>query len=72
MHAGPFWCAQSDVAIAVSSCMKEPEGILVPYLVGITRTTALSGTIDLPDHMRHSRVFLFSGKLDTVVVQGDT
>ena len=67
---GPFWCAEDNVEIALHACMTNPEYIDVNYLVGITKTTALTGTIDAPSHMRSSRVWLFSGTQDTVVVPG--
>ena len=68
--AGPFWCAQDDIEIALSSCMVKPELISVAELVAITYTTALSKSIDYPSHLSSDRVFLFSGTLDTVVDPG--
>lgn len=70
LAAGPFWCAQDDIEIALSSCMVKPELISVAELVAITYTTALSKSIDYPSHLSSDRVFLFSGTLDTVVDPG--
>ena len=68
--SGPFWCAQDDVAIALSACMKSPDLISVDKLVTITYTTALSDSIDNPTNMASDRVYLFSGTKDTVVNPG--
>jgi hypothetical protein len=67
---GPYYCAQDDLAIALSTCMKDPELILLTELEAITRTTALSGFIDGVDHMETSRVFILHGSQDIVVRQG--
>ena len=67
---GPFWCAQDDIAIALSACMTKPELISVSSLVAVTGTTAISRTIDEPSNMKNHKVFLFSGTNDTIVVPG--
>jgi hypothetical protein len=67
---GPYYCARDDLAIALSTCMKDPELIMLPELEAITRTTALSGFIDGVDHMATSRVFILHGSQDIVVKQG--
>jgi hypothetical protein len=67
---GPYFCAQDDLAIALSSCMKDPESISLIELESITRATALSGLIDGVDHMKTSRVFIIHGSQDAVVNQG--
>jgi hypothetical protein len=67
---GPYYCAQDDLAIALSTCMKLPESISLTELETITRTTALSGFIDAVDHMKTSRVFILHGSQDIVVKQG--
>lgn len=67
---GPFWCAQDDVDIALSACMKKPSLIDVSELVTITHTTALTTTIDFPRNLKGDRVYLFSGTKDSVVVSG--
>ena len=51
--------------------MKSPQLIFVPELISITQTTALTGTIDLPGHLRNDKVYLFSGTRDTVVDPGE-
>ena len=67
---GPFWCAQAKLPIAITSCMTTPALISVPELVAVTETTALSGFIDSPIHLKDDAVWLFSGLKDTVVDTG--
>ena len=67
---GPYWCAQDNIAVTYSACTTAPGLISVSKLVAITYTTALSLTIDPPSHLKASRVYLFSGTLDSVVVPG--
>jgi hypothetical protein len=56
--------------IALSACTTQPELINVSELVDITRSTELTGTIDLVSNLKGDRVYLFSGTVDTVVKQG--
>ena len=72
LQQGPFWCAQDNVEIALSSCMKKPADISVTELVSITYSTSVTGTIDLPHNLKSDRVYLFSGTKDTVVNPGTT
>jgi hypothetical protein len=67
---GPYFCAQDNLAIALSSCMKDPETISLTDLETITRTTAISGFIDGVEHMKTSRAFILHGSEDIVVKQG--
>lgn len=68
---GPYYCAQNDLEIALSACMLNPELISVQELVEITYSTAATLTIDPPAHMKDDQVYIFSGLLDSVVVQGN-
>ena len=67
---GPFFCAQDDLAVALSSCTKNPELISVAELVSITLTTAATFTIDSPKHIANDRIFVYAGTLDSVVLPG--
>ena len=67
---GPYYCAQSSVAIAVSACATAPSLINVKELVQITKNTERTGTIDSLDNLQTSRVYLLSGSKDTVVTSG--
>ena len=67
---GPFYCSQGLLPVAVTSCMTSPALISVSELITITHTTALSGFIDAPVHLKDDNVWLFSGRKDTVVNSG--
>jgi predicted peptidase len=69
---GPFWCAQDDLEIALSSCMKDPSLISVDELVKITHNTALTDTIDPLTNLVDDKVYLFSGSKDTVIKPGES
>ena len=67
----PFYCAEDNVDIALTSCMKTPALISLATLETITQSTYLTThTIDNPSNLKHSPVWLFSGTSDTEVVQG--
>ena len=66
---GPFFCAQGQLDIALSSCMKGEPAIPIEVNIGETSEMALAGLIDDPRHMSNHRVYLFSGTKDTVVRQ---
>ena len=68
---GPYYCAQSDLKIALTACSLNPDLISVPELVQITYATAGTLTIDPPAHMKDDQVYIFSGLKDHVVVQGN-
>jgi hypothetical protein len=68
--AGPYWCAQANLAIAQTACMTDPQAISVPKLVDATEYAATMRSIDQPSNMKNSRVWLFAGANDSVVVPG--
>lgn len=67
---GPYWCANDNLSTALTTCMVNPDLISVTELVAITHATANTGTIDPPSYLTHDHVYLYSGKLDTVVHPG--
>eukprot|EP00118_Oscarella_pearsei_P009684 m.56535 g.56535 ORF g.56535 m.56535 type:complete len:364 (+) comp34609_c0_seq2:126-1217(+) len=67
---GPYWCAKDDVKIAIDTCMANPQFINVSELVAVTKSAALAGNISSLLNLKTSKVFLFSGRNDTVVRQG--
>ena len=69
LAGGPFYCAQGNAATALGACMKYPDLVDVAALAAITRTTALTGTIDALENLAdgHHRAYLFTGRNDTVV-----
>ncbi|EGD77961.1 hypothetical protein PTSG_09595 [Salpingoeca rosetta] len=66
----PFFCSQANVDIAVTSCMKTPDLIDVDALAAEAVNAALINSIDDTRHMRDAKVWLFTGKKDTVVHPG--
>ena len=68
---GPFWCAQDNLSIAHSSCMKHPDLISVTELVTITYNTAATATIDPLSYLNNDCVYLLAGTLDSVVNPGE-
>ena len=66
--SGPFHCARGLLAIANSACMQCPLLISVPSLVATTKEVVASGSIDNLSYLNESRVFLLSGRKDSVVV----
>jgi poly(3-hydroxybutyrate) depolymerase len=73
---GPYYCAQGDPTTATSvcsctsfACNTQPGSTDVPALIRITDRNARQGSIDptanLPDH----RLWLFSGRIDSIVPQ---
>ena len=65
--AGPYYCAQDDVAIALSSCMSSGNLIDVSYLAQVTRNTAAFGYADEVANLNNARVWIYSAAGDTVV-----
>lgn len=66
----PYYCANGDVSIAQSACMKYPDLISVSELVQATKFAYASDTIDSPAILATSKVYLYSGTLDSVVNPG--
>lgn len=65
LAAGPYYCAEGSVALALTTCVSgEPA---VQALVLLTRTWSAAGLIDPAAALARQRVWLFSGSRDTVV-----
>jgi poly(3-hydroxybutyrate) depolymerase len=67
---GPFYCAQGSVLNATGRCMASPSGIPVSTLVNLTNDWASQGLIDPLSNLQDSRIYLFSGSLDSAVKTG--
>ncbi|MDH4416166.1 hypothetical protein DBR12_17050 [Acidovorax sp. HMWF029] len=67
---GPFYCAEGSVVNATGRCMASPAGIPTSTLVSTTNTWAGQGAIDPVANLQNSKVYLFSGTLDSVVKTG--
>ena len=66
---GPFYCAEDSVMYATGRCMKHDSSIPVSSLVSTTRSWATSGIIDPVANLNTSKVYMFSGTLDSAVTQ---
>jgi hypothetical protein len=67
---GPFYCAEGSVVNATGRCMASPAGIPTSTLVSTTNTWASQGHVDPVSHLQNSKVYLFSGSVDSVVKTG--
>lgn len=66
--AGPYYCAQGMALLATTRCLTRGSAPPVEALVATARTWAASGAIDATAQLRASRVYLFAGSRDSVVV----
>ena len=67
---GPYACALNDPAIALTSCMTDPDTISLDALILTSENLATAGLIDSLSNLANNNVFLFSGTADSVVDQG--
>lgn len=67
---GPFYCAEGSIVNATGRCMATPAGIPTSSLVSTTNSWASQGLIDPVANLQDSRVYLFSGAIDTTVKPG--
>jgi len=68
--AGPFFCAEANLIYAEDKCMATYMGTPdVEALVKYTATQSSQQTIDKTSYLKDDRVYLFSGKGDSVVDQ---
>lgn len=67
---GPFYCAEGSIVNATGRCMASPAGIPVSSLISTTNTWASQGVIDPVVNLQNSRVYLFSGSIDSTVKPG--
>jgi len=66
----PYWCANFNVVTALGSCSKYPNLISISELLAATTYAYETGTIDEPSNLRKTKVWLFTGKLDSIVNPG--
>ena len=64
---GPFYCAEGSVTNATGRCMAHSTSIPVAGLVAATSNWATQGLIDPTSNLTNSKVYLFSGTLDSAV-----
>ena len=67
---GPYYCAEGSITNATGRCMASPAGIPVSALVSTTNSWASQGLIDPVSNLQASRVYMFSGTIDSVVKPG--
>ena len=67
---GPFYCAEGSVTNATGRCMASPAGIPTSSLVSTTNSWASAGSIDPVANLQNSKVYMFSGTIDSVVKTG--
>ena len=67
---GPFYCAEGSITNATGRCMASPAGIPTSSLVSTTNSWAGSALIDPVANLQGSKVYLFSGSIDSTVKPG--
>lgn len=67
---GPFYCAEGSITNATGRCMASPAGIPTSTLVSTTNSWASQGLIDPVANLQSSKVYLFSGSIDSTVKPG--
>ena len=67
---GPFYCAEGSVTNATGRCMASPAGIPTSTLVTTTNNWASQALIDPVANLQSSKVYLFSGSIDSTVKPG--
>ncbi len=66
---GPVYCSQGNVMIATGPCMADNASRNLPYLISVVNTWSGNGYIDPTSNLAGSKVYLFSGTIDSTVKQ---
>ena len=66
---GPYYCAQGSMITATTNCMGFGTGIDIPGIKQKISSYENEGKIDRALNLTDSKIFVFSGTLDTVVNQ---
>ena len=66
---GPVYCSQGNVNIATGPCMADTGSRNLPYLISVVDTWSGNGYIDPTSNLATSKVYLFSGTIDSTVRQ---
>jgi hypothetical protein len=66
----PYYCAQADISIALSSCETDYDLISVTELIAATEYAYSLDSIDSTSYLKQAKVWLYTGTQDTVVVSG--
>ncbi|HYD59494.1 MAG TPA: PHB depolymerase family esterase [Noviherbaspirillum sp.] len=66
---GPVYCSQGNVMTATGPCMADTGSRNLPYLISVVNTWSGNGYIDPTSNLAGSKVYLFSGTIDSTVKQ---
>jgi poly(3-hydroxybutyrate) depolymerase len=66
---GPVYCSQGNATIAAGPCMLDTGSRNLSYLMSVVNTWSGNGYIDPTSNMASSKVYLFSGTIDSTVRQ---
>lgn len=66
--AGPYYCAQGLAGLATTRCLTRDSAPPVDALLATVRAWATAAWVDPLANLRHSRIYLFAGARDSVVV----
>ncbi|NEX60739.1 extracellular catalytic domain type 2 short-chain-length polyhydroxyalkanoate depolymerase [Noviherbaspirillum galbum] len=66
---GPVYCSQGNVYIATGPCMADTGSRDLSYLISVVNTWSGNGYIDPTSNLSASKVYLFSGTIDSTVRQ---
>ncbi len=69
LAAGPYYCAENSLRLALGRCMQGDEEIPVDELASITSQLALEEAIDPIAELAGDRVWIFHGGADPVVAR---
>jgi poly(3-hydroxybutyrate) depolymerase len=69
LAAGPYYCAENSLRLALGRCMQGDEDIPVDELASITSQLALEEVIDPIAGLADDRVWIFHGGADPVVAR---
>jgi poly(3-hydroxybutyrate) depolymerase len=69
LAAGPYYCAENSLRLALGRCMQGDEPIPVDELASITSQLALEEAIDPIAELADDRVWLFHGGADPIVAR---
>ncbi|CAN2390834.1 hypothetical protein PRIEUP_LOCUS871, partial [Pristimantis euphronides] len=67
---GPYYCAEDSRLTAVTTCFNLSSRINLTALITQTQYYASIGLIDPPSNLSNSRVYIYSGSLDSIIAPG--
>ena len=67
---GPYWCNQDNEEQNINFCQTDPKGIKLDFLEKSSTIFENMDWISKTKHITNSKVWLFSGMLDKIIVPG--